>query len=191
MAQPAPLFISAQEYLRRERLRQDGRAELVNGEIYAMAGASRRHNRIVSSLDVLLNLALKDTRCEALVADMRVKVSETGMYTYPDVVVTCEPEFEDEHEDTLLNPVVIFEVLSPSTQNYDRGDKFAHYRRIPSLKHYVLVGSEEQVVDHYARKTADQWLLTSYRNPSDVLSLDPPGVRLSLEAIYQRLNDRG
>ena len=185
MAKPVRLSVTPDEYLRQERARTEGRSELVNGEILAMAGASRRHNKIVSAIDVALNVRLAGGPCEALVNDMRVKAQAVESYTYPDVVVVCEGEFEDAHEDTLIDPLVVFEVFSPSTQSYDRGDKFAYYRTIPSLRHYVLVSSEERLVDHYARQTSDQWLLTTLRG-DEPLRLDPPGVEIPLDEIYRR-----
>lgn len=153
-----------------------------------MAEATKRHNRIVSALDVALNVRLGDGPGEALVTDMRVKAEAVESYTYPDVVVSCEDaEFEDREEDTMTNPLAIFEVLSPSTRSLDRGDKFAYYRTIPSLRHYLLVAQDRRMVDHYVRQDANVWLLTSYESPDDVLRLDPPGVELPLAEIYARV----
>lgn len=186
MAKPAALRVTAEEYLRQERARNDGRAELLDGEIVMMAGASRRHNRLTRNILVALDRRFGDGPCEALAMDMRVKAAEEDNYTYPDVVVTCaEATFEDEEEDTLTNPVAIFEVLSPSTRGRDRGDKFAYYRTISSLRHYVLIDTEGREVDHYARQGGDAWLLTTLRG-NDVLRLDPPGVDLPLDEIYRR-----
>jgi Uma2 family endonuclease len=187
MAKPASMPVTPEEYLRQERARTDGRAELLDGEIVMMAGATRRHNRIVSSIDVALNVRLAGGRCEAIVTDMKVKAQATESYTYPNVVVFCDDtaEFEDEKEDVLTTPLVIFEVLSPSTRGRDRGDKFAYYRTIPSLRHYVLVDTQGREVDHYARQGDETWLFTTLRG-QDVLRLDPPGVELPLDEIYRR-----
>src|SRR5206468_6291774 len=119
-------------------------SEYINGQIYAMSGASREHNLIVVNLIRELSSQLRGRPCEVYASDMRVKVRPTGMYTYPDVVAVCgEPRFEDEQVDTLVNPAVIVEVLSPSTEAYDRGQKFAHYRKLESLTEYVLVAQNE------------------------------------------------
>ena len=150
-----------------------------------MAGATRRHTIIASAIDVALNTRFEGTPCQAVTSDLRVKAEEAEMYTYPDVVVFCDEEYEDKEEDTLTTPLVLFEVLSPSTQSYDRGDKFAYYRTIPSLMHYVLVASDERTVDHYARQGERVWLLETLRG-TDLLTLDPPGVELPLEEIYRR-----
>ena len=186
MAKPAFLRVSTETYLREERARLDGRAELLDGEVVMTAGATRRHNRVTRDILTALDRRLGDGPCEALVNDMKVRAKASEAYTYPDVVVTCdEPEFEDADEDVLTNPLAIFEVPSPSTQSRDRGDKFASYRTIPSLRHYVLVASDERTVDHYARQERDVWLLTTLRG-DDALRLDPPGVELPLAEIYRR-----
>jgi Uma2 family endonuclease len=140
MAMPASQsFASPAEYLALERAAEH-RHEYVSGRVYAMTGASREHNVIATNTSRALGNQLSGRPCETYQSDMRVKVSETGMYTYPDVVVACgTPAFEDAYVDTLLNPTVIIEVLSPSTEAYDRGEKFAHYRRLPSLREYLLI----------------------------------------------------
>ncbi|RYG25608.1 Uma2 family endonuclease [bacterium] len=185
MAKPANRPISPQEYLRQERARTDGRSELINGEIHMMAGASLTHTILTSSIDVALNTRLANTPCQAVTSDLRVKSDETEMYTYSDVVLFCEREYEDGVQDTLKTPLVIFEVLSPSTQSYDRGDKFTHYRTIPSLRHYVLVSADQRTIDHFARQSGDTWLLSTFRG-NELLRLDPPGVEVPLDEIYRR-----
>ena len=115
-----------------------------------MAGASREHNLIATNVAGELRQRLRERTCEVYQGDMRVKVSPTGLYTYPDVTVVCgEPEFEDAELDTLLNPKVLVEVLSPSTADYDRGRKFIHYRRLPSLQEFVLISQDRALVEHY------------------------------------------
>src|SRR5258708_18618472 len=117
--------------------------EYFNGEIFAMTGASRKHNLITSNVNYSLNLQLKRRQCEVYASDMRVKVSSSGLYTYPDVVVVCgAPMFEDKETDTLINPTVIIEILSKSTEAYDRGDKSGHYRRLESLSEYILISQD-------------------------------------------------
>ena len=125
---------TAEQYLSIERAAQF-RSEFFRGEMFAMVGASRKHNLIAVNISRRLNEQFDGRKCEVYQSDMRVKVNATGLYTYPDVVATCdEPQFEDDQVDTLLNPKVIVEVLSPSTELWDRGKKFKHYRNIPSLR---------------------------------------------------------
>ena len=149
--QPKP-SLTAEEYLAIERDSEE-RHEFFNGEMFEMGGASEPHNLIVSNICRELGNQLKETPCRAYVNDMRVKVDESGLYTYPDFVVVCEPpRFEDEVLDTLLNPLVIGEVLSKSTENYDRGKKFEHYRKIPTLKECLLIAQDEMHVEHFVRQ---------------------------------------
>ena len=132
-------YLTQADYLHRERA-AEGKSEFYRGEMFAMAGASREHNLIVGNLVTSLNLQLRDRDCQVYPSDMRVKVSPTGLYTYPDVSVACEnPEFEDAQGDTLLNPRVLVEVLSDSTEAYDRGPKFEQYRQLASLRDYLLI----------------------------------------------------
>lgn len=164
------------------------RSELVNGRVYALAGASRVHNLIVLNTASELRAQLRGRPCEVYVNEMRVKVESTGMYTYPDVVGLCEePELEDEHLDTLLNPAVIIEVLSPSTERYDRGEKFAHYRRLTSLREYVLIAQDIRRIDHY-RRDGDSWVLTEVSEPHASLVLASLGATLALADIYDRVD---
>src|SRR5207302_11009756 len=122
------------------------------GEMFAMAGASEAHNLITINLSRELSVQLKNLPCRVYSGDMRVKVSDTGLYTYPDMVVVCgERQFEAERRDTLLNPTLIIEVLSPTTEAYDRGDKFAHYRRMESLREYVLIAQDRVRLERYTR----------------------------------------
>jgi Uma2 family endonuclease len=170
------------EYLQLERAAAY-KSEYRNGQSVAMTGASRAHNLVAGNFFRELSTQLQGGACEAYVNDMRVKVSPTGLYTYPDVVVACPPiDFEDAEVDTLLNPVVIVEVLSPSTELYDRSEKFAHYRRLDSLKEYVLVAQDRLLVERYALE-GGRWALTDYRMPDDVVPLDAIGCRVTLRAI--------
>jgi Uma2 family endonuclease len=119
---------------------------------------------------------------------MRVKVSPTGLYTYPDVTVVCgEPEFEDADVDTLLNPKVLVEVLSPSTADYDRGGKFTHYRPLTSLQEYVLISQDRPLVEHYVRQGQDEWLLTDQRSLQDTVILPSIQCQLPLSEIYLKV----
>src|SRR5262245_10451275 len=138
------------------------KSEYIDGYVIAMSGASRAHNILSVHIAALLDADLADSPCEVYSADMRVKVSETGDYTYPDVVVACgDIAFEDAELDTLLTQTVIVEVLSPSTEGYDRGTKFELYRRIASLQEYIMVAQDRMLVEHY-RRHGDGWHFTAY-----------------------------
>ena len=175
-----------EEYLAMER-QATQKSEYVNGRIYAMTGASRAHNRVVLNLAAALHGQLRGGPCEAYVSDMRVKVSETGLYTYPDVVVACgEPRFEDAHVDTLIDPTAIIEVLSDSTEGYDRGAKFAHYRRLASLQEYVLIAQDTVRVERYVRE-GERWVLTEIAGSAEALTLTSVGCTIPLRDIYERV----
>jgi Uma2 family endonuclease len=175
-----------EEYLVRERKAQY-RSEYVGGRAYAMAGASRAHNLVAGNVFAELRAQLRGRPCEAYVSDMRVKVSRTGLYTYPDVVAVCgEPRFEDGHVDTLLNPTLIVEVLSESAEGYDRGEKFSHYRRLESLREYVLVAQDRMRVEHYAWQ-GEHWMLTEISDPDGVLALPSLDCTVSIHGIYERV----
>jgi Uma2 family endonuclease len=185
-AQAIPKTYTFDEYLEIER-KAGYRSELVNGYIYAMAGASRMHNLVAGNTFGELRQQLKGRPCEAYTSDMRVKVEATGRATYPDVVVVCgEPKFADDVKDTLLNPLVIVEVLSPSTEADDRGEKFAHYRRIDSLQEYVLLSQDRIRVEHY-RRQGEQWLLTDVADLDSMLELPALGFSVPLRDIYDKV----
>src|SRR5690242_1556857 len=140
-----------EEYLAHER-QAEHKSEYIAGQIIAMSGASRAHNRISVNLLRVLSSQTLDGPCETYGSDLRVKVSARGMYTYPDVTVVCgRQEFEDAQVDTLLNPTLIVEILSPSTEAYDRGAKFGYYRALPSLREYLLVAQDQVLLEHYVR----------------------------------------
>ncbi len=141
-----------EQYLALDR-KADYKSEYINGHVIAMAGASRRHNLIAGNLYREVSQQLRGRPCEAYISDMRVKVGLTGLYTYPDVVMVCgDIHFEDGDNDTLLNPTAIVEVLSTSTEAYDRGEKFAHYRRLESLQEYLLVAQDKVRIEYYVRQ---------------------------------------
>ncbi len=192
--QPLPKITPA-EYLALERAAEH-KSEYYRYEMFAMAGASHKHNLIVGNLLRELGNHLRKGPCEVYPSNMRVKVDATGLYTYPDVVVVCgTPEFEDEHVDTLLNPTLLIEVLSESTESYDRGKKSGHYRQLTSLKEYLLVSQDEAHVEHYARQQARQqakqqanhWLLTEASGLETSIELPTAEVRLELSEIYARV----
>ena len=176
-SQTSPRY-TPQEYLRIERASQQ-RNEYFDGEIFAMGGASERHNLIVGNVFASLHAQMRGRPCKVYSSDMRVKISETGLYTYPDVVALCgEVKFDDEQQDTLLNPQVIIEVLSKSTEGYDRGEKFAHYRRIESLSEYVLISQDKTRIEHYVRQPDNLWLMSELSQPH--MKLDLPSIQCTL-----------
>lgn len=179
--------LTPEEYLTQER-RAATRSEYVNGQIYAMTGASREHNLIAGNTFATLHAQLRSRACEVYASDMRVKLSATGMYTYPDVVAVCGvPQFEDEAVDTLLNPSVIVEVLSDSTERYDRGAKFAHYRTLDSLTDYLLIAQGSYLVEQYTRQPDGQWLFSANTLLTATLTLASIGCTLPLAAIYEKI----
>ena len=172
--------ISEAEYVARERAAEQ-KHELVNGEVHAMAGGSPRHNLIASNLLGELRSKLKGS-CLVFGSDQRVHVASTSMYTYPDVTVVCgRPEFHPRFEDTLVNPTLLVEVLSDSTEAYDRGGKFAHYRGVTSLREYVLVAPLERRVELFRRNEAGRWELTEWTNAEHA---ELGGVRVGLDEVY-------
>ena len=180
------IHISPEEYLEAER-KAETKSEYMDGEAFAMAGASRSHNQINFNISGELQAQLKNRTCVAYASDMRVKVDPTGFYAYPDLVAICEaPSFEDENVDTLLNPSLIVEILSASTEAYDRGEKFAHYRKLSSLSEYVLVDQDKMRVEHFLRQ-GDQWLLSEYCRPDERLKMTSIDCELALQDIYDKI----
>jgi Uma2 family endonuclease len=174
-----------EQYLEIDR-KADHRSEYVNGEILAMAGASRIHNRITLNIGAALTTLLRGTSSEPFTSDLRVKSVVTGSFLFPDVVVGCGPlEFEDTSLDILLNPTVIMEVLSPTTAADDRSWKFAHYRRLETLTDYVMLSQYQPFVEHYTRRE-NQWMLTELVGIEAVLRLPSIGCELPLSAVYER-----
>ncbi len=161
--------------------------EFMDGEIFAMAGATRKHNLASTNISTELNLQLRPTDCEDYASDFRVKV-RGGHFVYPDVAVACgEIEIEDSDK-TLVNPIVIFEVLSKSTEKRDRGEKLEDYFRLESLKGYILVSQYYIRVEHYSRQKNNVWTLNIYEDLKDAVELNSIDCRISLELIYLKLN---
>ena len=188
MSSDPKTFLTEEEYLAIERL-AEFRSEFYNGEMFALAGASRRHNRIVTNLVTALDNQLRDRPCNVYSSDMRVRVTSTGLFTYPDVVVTCgEEDFADDEQDTLLNPLVIFEVLSDSTEAYDRGKKFEHYQNIDSLSTYVLVAQEAPRIERYVRQEGGRaWVYTETHEADALVGIEAIGCELGLEDVYAKV----
>ena len=185
-SQPKP-YLTSEEYLILER-EAETKSEYYNGEIFAMAGASRVHSQVSANIIIALGTRLKGRPCIVYGSDMRVRVTPTGLYTYPDVVVVCgKARFEDKHTDTLINPQVLVEVVSPSTEAYDRGTKFAYYRTLESLTDYVLVSQDFLLIEHYTRQPDNRWLLTAYEGLEAVAVLSSIDCELPLAEVYDKV----
>ena len=179
-------LLTPDEYLEWEK-KQPEKHEYVSGETFNMAGASFRHNVLCAEAIRVLGNALSDRDCLVLPSDQKVRMRETGPFFYPDISVACEPEIDE--GECLRNPVAIFEVLSESTDHADRGEKWSHYRQLPSLRHYVLLSQSEPLAEHYSRTSENQsiWHFEETRGKEATLKLDALGVTLSLAELYRRL----
>ena len=178
-------FYTIQEYLEMEKDALE-KHEYYKGEIFAMSGASARHNIISVNILISLGISLKGKKCRPYGSDMRVNIPENTLFTYPDISIFCgEVITLREDENTAIQPTVIIEILSPSTRNYDRGEKFMLYRAIPSLKEYILVDSESIHVEHFAINKEGLWQLKEHNNPGEEIFLETLGVKLPLEEIYE------
>lgn len=179
-------FMTPEEYLEFER-QSETKHEYLNGEIFAMSGASERHNLIVGSTYASLYAQTRKRPCNIYMSDMRVRVKGTSFYTYPDISAVCgNAEFEDDVLDTLLNPSVIIEVLSPSTENYNRGKKFQQYRKLDSLQDYLLIAQDSMRIEHYARQ-GEQWIFTDVTSPDGVVTLASIDCTLPLSDVYEKI----
>ena len=189
MAAIAKSFISETEYLEIER-KAEFKNEYYKGEIFAMAGATKEHNKIVAALIGELYAFLKGKGCDVFPSDLRVYNQDNGLYTYPDVTIVCgKEEYLDDKFDTLLNPTVIFEVLSPSTEDYDRGTKFKLYRTIPSLKNYVIISSTEYSAEVYTRAEGDKWILSTTKNNDLSITISVIDYEMVLADVYAQVDN--
>jgi len=189
-------FYTPEEYLEFEN-DSEIKHEYINGQIVplhrdydmrAMTGASRAHVTINSNVNGMLYNQLRGKSCQPFAQDLRVRISETGLYSYPDIAVACEPmQFAEEEERTLLNPVAIIEVLSPTTEAYDRGAKFAHYRHLPSLRDYVLVAQDAMRLEHFERQPNGDWLLRVAETATAEAVLSSIDCRLNAAEVYERV----
>ena len=189
MAHPAkkqPLSVA--EFLAMEEI-SDIKHEYYKGEIFAFAGASINHNRVIRNLTNQLSAALEARNCELFSNDLRIWVEQVDLFTYPDILVICgKPDFFTNRTDTVTNPVLIIEVLSDSTKNYDRGEKFEFYRSIPSLKDYILVDQYKIHLEHFSKISKNKWSLTEYFKKSDALAIPDININILLEDIYDRVD---
>ena len=163
------------------------RSEFFNGEMFAMAGASREHNELKDNLIVEIGGRLKGGPCRTYSVDMRVHVKRTGLYTYPDIVIVCGRGEFDRYKgvDILLNPQIVIEILSESTARYDRGTKFDNFQCLPSVKEYILVSQDKMCVERFVRQPDEQWLLTTFDDPAGEFSLATIAIRIPLVDVYR------
>src|SRR5882762_9016170 len=187
MSTRSSTFLTPEQYLEIER-KAEYKSEYFGGEMFAMAGASREHCLLSANLLAILHLQLRTRSCEIYTSDMRVRITRTGLYTYPDVTVVCgEPRFTDDVVDTLINPTFLAEVLSPSTEAYDRGRKFEHYRSLESLSEYLLVAQDRMHADLYTRQPDGSWVLREASQAEDTLELRSIACHISMEDLYSRV----
>ena len=176
--------LAHEAYLAAERVAET-KSEYRAGQLVAMAGATENHNLIVSNLVIALGSQLKQRNCQIYANDMRLHIPTAGLYTYPDLIVSCgESRFLDDRRDTLLNPTLIIEVLSPSTEAYDRGDKFGHYQTLKTLNEYLLVSQKDRKVERFVRKGDGFWLLSTYTDKNKTVPIESLKQELALSEIY-------
>ena len=179
--------VTPEQYLERER-KAEFKSEYYAGRIFAMSGGSNAHSLIGGNTYALLWTHLRRGPCTAFNSDMKVRVSATGLYTYPDISVVCgEVQYTDGYKDMIDNPTVIVEVLSPSTEAYDRGEKLVHYQSLPTLTDYLIVSQQTMRVEQYHRQNDDQWLLTMHSGPEARVPLASVGCELALAEVYERV----
>jgi Uma2 family endonuclease len=178
--------LSVEEYLQFERESLQ-KHEFYRGYVFAMAGAGLRHNMIFSNIFGLLAYHLKRTPCQPFGSDMRVHIPENTLFTYPDISIFCSDLLSSkEDEDTVIRPSVLIEIMSPSTRNYDRGEKFKLYRDIPTLREYVLIDSETINVEVFRINDGGHWELTEHKSISEILAITTVKIDVPLELIYER-----
>ncbi|MBD2188973.1 Uma2 family endonuclease [Pseudanabaena mucicola] len=188
MTVAAPVkVISPAEYLNLE-VKSTNRHEYRQGEIIEMTGGTPTHNEIIGALTVILRVSLKGKPLQVFVTDQRLFIPDRQAYTYPDVMVVSRPiALQEGRKDTVTEPILIVEVLSNSTKNYDRGEKFADYRSIPSFQEYLLIDQTKPHVEHYLKQGANQWLLREYSQLENRLELTSLGIEISLSEIYENV----
>ncbi len=180
-------YLTEEEYLEFER-NSEIKHEYYDGEIFAMSGASEAHNLIVVNVVGELRSQVKKKPCRVYPSDMRLKIETTKLYTYPDVMIVCgDRKFDDEHKDMLLNPDVIIEVLSDSTENYDRGRKFENYRKIGSLKEYVLIHQDVRKIERFFRAEHRRWIWDETDEEHTEIILSSVGCGLNIDEVYDKV----
>lgn len=185
-----PVHYSYREYLALDAA-SNVRLEYAGGQIFAMAGGSPEHSALISSINAHLADQLRGSRCRMHMADLRIRVIATGLATYPDLSVVCGTwERDPEDRNTILNPTLLVEVLSSSTEEYDRGEKFEHYKRIPALRHYVLVAQDRRSIEVRTRAADDSWQAVVLASGA-VARLDAIGCTLAVDPIYDDAKEPG
>ena len=187
--QPQPMSAYRfEDYLAVERASTDVRHEYVEGQAFAMTGGSYEHSLITANLARRLGNQLEGGPCVVLSSDLRIRIETADACAYPDVSVLCgDPSFHDQRRDVLTNPTLLAEVLSPSTEAYDRGGKFALYRQLPSLRHYLLIAQDRVAVDVFTRQSDGRWLLDAFADTDAVIALEGPDCRLCVRELYDRV----
>ncbi len=181
-------YYTPEEYLALEE-EADYKNEYYQGEIFAMSGASVNHNRIARNVVTVLGIAFETGSCEIFIGDVRLLVKKNGLYTYPDVMIVCgELEFAEGRDDTITNPIVIVEVLSKSTEGYDRGAKFELYRALPTLQDYVLVDQYKVHVEYFHKLDDGRWILQEFNQLEDTLPIESINYEIPLNRIYQKVD---
>lgn len=188
-AVPQLKYLTPEEYLAIERQAED-KSEYVDGVIYAMAGGSPEHNLVSANILTLINVHLWESPCRVYTSDMKVRVPSNRKYLYPDVTVVCEkPQFADDEKDVLLNPLLLVEVLSKSTQGYDKEKKFLYYQEIDSFGEYLLVAQDQPVVQHYVKQLDGSWIYKKIEGLEQSVELATINCRLKLKDIYLKALD--
>ena len=192
---PSP-FYTVEQYLKIDRETEE-RYEYLDGEIWLMAGESNAHGDICMNLSGVFYNSLKNTKCRGRIKDTKIlsgaaeknPFTAKGMFSYPDMVIICgKPEFHDEVTDIIINPQVIIEVLSPSTESFDRGEKFTRYRRWnPTLTDYILISQENPSVEHFIKQPDGSWLLREYHGLDKNFSVESINVTVNLADVYDRI----
>ncbi len=180
-------YFSHEEYFDMEEA-AEYKSEYYHGEIFAMSGASFSHNIIAGNTFASLHTSLRNSECTVFTSDMKIQVDEDRHYTYPDISIACgDIEFAKNRNDTIINPIVIFEVLSESTMNYDRGAKFAAYKNISSLKDYILIDQYTCHVEYFHKNEAGKWSLDEFKNQNDTFKIKSLDIEIVLDTIYNRV----
>jgi Uma2 family endonuclease len=188
MLQKQPKYYTPEEYLALEEAAET-KNEYFQGEIFAMSGGSTNHNQIAVSICTILDVAFEEKPCKVFSSDVRLLVQANGLYTYPDAMVVCGPiEYAEGRNDTVTNPIVIVEVLSKSTREYDRGKKFELYRDLPSFQDYLLIDQDRVYIEHYHKLKDGRWVLTLFNNLETNLTLTAIDVSLSVRRIYHKVD---
>lgn len=188
LTQTAKGYYTPQEYLTLEET-SEYKNEYIDGEILPMTGGTTNHNEIALNIAANLKFGLRGKSYKVYMGDVRLWIPRYRVYTYPDVmVISGEPIYEGTGKSTVINPILITEVLSKSTGNYDRGDKFEYYRSIPEMQEYILINQYKYYIEQFAKNNEGKWVLTEYTSKDDILSLNSINMQISLSDIYAGVN---